>query len=76
MNVRIDGAICVFIDFLLCLAEFLVCRIGCNYFVMKNATEYIFPHQFLGDIDNLYMRIWKKAYGIYWSLLFIAISRI
>lgn len=57
MNVRIDGAICVFIDFLLCLAEFLVCRIGCNYFVMKNATEYVFPHHFLRDIDDLYMRI-------------------
>lgn len=76
MNVRIDGAICVFIDFLLHLAEFLVCRIGYNYFVMKNATEYIFPHQFLRDMDNLYMRIWKKAYGIYWLLLFITKSRI
>lgn len=76
MNVRIDGAICVFIDFLLCLAEFLVCRIGCNYFVMKSATEYIFPHQFLRDTDNLYMRIWKKEYSIYWLLLFITISRI
>lgn len=57
MNVRIDGAICVFIDFLLCLAEFLVCSIGCNYSVMKNATERIFPHQFLRDMGNLYMKI-------------------
>lgn len=57
MNVRIDGAICVFIDFLLCLTEFLVCSIGCNYSVMKNATECIFPHQFLRDMGNLYMKI-------------------
>lgn len=71
MKVRIDGAICVFIDFLLCLTEFLVCRTGCNYFIMKNATEYIFPHQFLRDKGNLYTRIQEKAYGMYWLLLFI-----
>jgi len=76
MKVCIDGAICVFIDFLLCLTEFLVCRIGCNYFIMKNATEYIFPHQFLRDKGNLDMRIQEKAYGMYWLLLFITGKKI